>query len=477
MRSSEAPTIGLLLLGACQAAAPAPEPVDPPVLVIGAGLAAARALQDAGLDVVVLEARDRIGGRAHTRDVGGVPVDAGAMLVHGVGDNPLATLCDALGIAYEPAGFGMGPIHDAATGGPVEDGLLQLARATRDFENRLEDLAAALPADASMRDAIEAFLDGSGERSEDQRRYASFALTQLLIELYEAGPADLMSLRAYVESPYAEFAGGNHVLPGGYVQVVDALAEGLDVRLNEPVSRISYDAAGVTVSTPSGELRGSHAIVTVPLGVLKAGVIAFDPPLSASKRAAIERLDMGNLEKVVLRFDEPFWRERGASSTFLYVAEEPGEFPGFTDWTDAAGAPTLVCVYGGRSARNVLDKWGDEEIATRAVQTLREIFGDDVPDPIATHVTRWRDDPWTLGSYGYLPVGSGPDDMRELGEPVEGRLLFAGEATEPLLYATVHGALVSGLREARRIAGDAAALPGIDGTARRRPPALPRRLP
>jgi monoamine oxidase len=205
--------------------------------------------------------------------------------------------------------------------------------------------------------------------------------------------------------------------------------------------------------------------VTVPLGVLKAGGIAFDPPLPAPKQAAIERLDMGNLEKVVLRFDEPFWLERGAAPTFLYIAETPGEFPGFTDWTDAAGAPTLVCLYGGRSAREVLDKWPDDEIAARAMQALREIFGADVPDPVATHVTRWRDDPWTLGSYSYLPVGASADDLRELGEPVEERLLFAGEATEPLLYATVHGALVSGLREARRIAGDAAALPGIDGTA------------
>ncbi len=465
MLARKALTLGLLLLGACRTAAAPPEPVARPVLVVGAGvagLAAARALHDAGLDVVVLEARERIGGRAHTPDVGGVPVDAGAMFVHGVVDNPLAALCDALGIDYESTGFGMGPIHDAASGGPVEGGFLQLVLATRNFESRLEDLAAALPADASMRDAIEAFLDGADELTEDKRRYASFALTQLLIELYESGPADLMSLRAYVESPYTEFAGGNHVLPGGYVRVVDALAQGLDIRLNEPVSRISYDAAGVTVSTPSGEVRGSHAIVTVPLGVLKAGVIAFDPPLPASKRAAIERLDMGNLEKVVLRFDEPFWRERGASSTFLYIAETPGEFPGFTDWTDAAGAPTLVCLYGGRSARNVLDKGEDEEIAARAMQVLREIFGADVPDPIATHVTRWRDDPWTRGSYSYLPVGSSPDDMRELGEPVDERLLFAGEATEPQLYATVHGALVSGLREARRIAGDAAALPGID---------------
>jgi monoamine oxidase len=462
-RGHGALTFSLLLPGGCNSTTAPPEPVARPVIVIGAGvagLAAARALHDAGLDVVVLEARDRIGGRAYTRDVGSAPVDAGAMYVHGVVENPLAALCDALGIAYVPRSSGLIPVFDAASGGLVEGGFVQLMTATRDFENRIETLAAALPADASMRDGIEAFLGEADELSEDQRRFASFALNQLLIEIYESGPPDTMSLRAYVESPYEEFAGGNHVLPGGYVQVVDSLAQGLEIRLNEPVSRIAYDDAGVTVTTPSGDLHGSHTIVTVSLGVLKAGNIVFDPPLPASKSAAIERLDMGNLEKVILRFDEPFWREHGA--TFFYIAETPGEFPCFTDWIDAAGAPTLVCLYGGRSARDVLDKWEDEEIAARSVQALREIFGADVPDPIATHVTRWRDDPWTLGSYSYLPIGSSSEDMRELGRPVGERLLFAGEATEPLLYATVHGALVSGLREARRIAGATTALPGVE---------------
>ncbi len=467
MRARAASTLGLFLLGACRTVAAPAEPARPierPVIVVGAGvagLAAARALHDAGRDVVVLEARDRIGGRIHTLDVGGAPVDAGAMFLHGVVGNPLAALCDALGIEHRPDGFGMGLIHDAASDGATDGGHLQLLRATRAFESRLAELAAALPPDASMQDAIEAFLDGDGERTESQRRHASFALTQLLIELYEAGPPDRMSLRAYVESPYTEFAGGNHVLPGGYARVVEALARDLDVRLEQPVSRIAYDALGVAVTTPSGELRGSHAIVTVPVGVLQAGRIAFDPPLPASKLSAIGRLDMGNLEKVVLRFEEPFWRERGPFSTFLYIAETPGEFPGFTDWSVAAGAPTLVCLTGGRSARNALDRWDDDEMVARALDALRAIFGPGVPAPIATHVTRWRDDPWTLGSYSYLPVGATPDDMRELAEPVDGRLLFAGEATEPLLYATVHGALVSGLREARRIAGDAL-LPGID---------------
>ena len=454
------------LTAGCATSPATSEDTSSPVLVVGAGisgLAAARALHDAGMDVVVLEARDRIGGRVHTVDVAGAPVDAGAMFLHGNIGNPLADFCDALGIEYLSTGFDVDPIHDARTGGPIQGGFLQVVIPMSRFENEVEALAASLPADASLGDGIAAFLENMEDLSEDQRRYAAFALNQLLVDIYESGPADLMSLRSYVESPYEEFGGGNHILPGGYVQVVNALAEGLDIRLNQPVSRIVHDESGVRLSTPSGELRGSHAIVTASVGVLKAGKIAFEPLLPESKREAIERLDLGNFEKVLLRFDEAFWTERGASSTFLYIAENPGEFPGFTDWSEAAdGQPTLVCLYGGRTARTIVDTWNDEEIVTGAIDALKDIFGDDIPQPIATHVTRWREDPWSLGSYSYLPIGASGDDMRELGEPVGETLLFAGEATIPNLYATVHGAMVSGLREARRIAGDAARLPGLE---------------
>lgn len=455
----------LLLLPACASTTTVPEDEKSPVIVVGAGVAglsAARALHDAGVPVLVIEARDRVGGRVAPADVGGVSMDAGAMFIHGVDGNPLAAFCDAVGIEYVPVEYSVPLVHDAQTGKAVRSGFLTLIGSMRSFDDRIGTLAAALPEDASVHDGITAFLDRSKRLSETQKRYAAFALTHLLIEIYESGPSDRMSLHAYVNAPYEEFAGGNHVVSGGYMQVVEALSEGLDIRLSQPVSRIVHDASGVTVTTPSGDLRGSHAIVTVSVGVLKSDHIAFDPALPDSKLAAIDRLDMGNLEKVILRFEEPFWRDRGDASTFFYIATELGEFPAFADWTDVSGMPTLVCLYGGRTARRVIDERDSEQIASGAVRALREMFGDDIPEPVAVHVTRWRDDPYSLGSYSYLPIGATPEDMSELGQPVGERLLFAGEATEPLLYATVHGAMMSGLREARRIAGEDATLPGID---------------
>jgi monoamine oxidase len=217
----------------------------------------------------------------------------------------------------------------------------------------------------------------------------------------------------------------------------------------------------VRLTTAKGEHAGSHAIVTVPLGVLKAGSIEFVPPLPAAKLAAIERLDMGNLEKVVLRFDAAFWTDLDDPRLF-YIARQPGELAAFFDATKLAGAPAIVCLYGGQSARDVLDARSDAEVAAGALAALGELLGREVPQPLAVRVTRWWHDPFARGSYSYVPVGASAADMRALGAPVGERLLFAGEATEPTTYATVHAALISGLREARRIGGPELTLPGME---------------
>ncbi len=419
-----------------------------------AGLTAARALHDAGLEVLILEARDRIGGRAWTRKIDGAQVEMGAMFLHGTVGNPVAELSQALGLPYTPRRFGLGPVYDAERGARL-DAPLQFMLTLSAFEREIPDLIEALPPDASMADAIEHYLVQEGLEGEE-RRLASFALEQLLAELYDAGPPERISLRHYGE--YEELEGGDQLLEGGYVTLVEALAEGLDIRLEEPVRRIDHDAAGVTVRTDSGAFRGSHAIVTVPLGVLQAGSIEFEPPLPEEKLAAIARLDMGTLEKVILRFETAFWREGKSVTNFAYIGLEPGEFPAFLDFTDHAGAPTLLCLVGGQSARDMLDTMSDAEIEERMREVLEEIFGPDIPEARAVVVTRWRHDPFARRSYSYLPVGASPADMTALGAPVGERLLFAGEATVPEYYGTVHAALLSGLREARRIGGEKVAL-------------------
>ncbi len=266
-------------------------------------------------------------------------------------------------------------MYDAQVGGPVGNPFTLMQTLT-DFERQLPALAEGLPDNASMGDAIARYLDQENLEG-GGRRLAAFALEQLLIELYDASPPGRTSLRHYGD--YEELGGGDQLIEGGYVSLVEALAHGLDVRLGERVRRIEHSDEGVTVFTEAREFRGSHAIVTVPLGVLKAGSIEFHPPLPPEKLAAIGRLEMGNLEKVILRFETAFWREDEGLSHFAYIAREPGDYPAFLDFTEHAGAPTLVCLIGGDSAQELLDTKTDAEIAARACEVLAEIFGPDVP--------------------------------------------------------------------------------------------------
>ncbi len=433
---------------------PAPEGRAPrPILIVGAGVAgltAARVLHDHGRRVVVLEARNRIGGRTWTREIDGAHVDMGAMWIHGVAKNPVVAYCQAAGIRYSPDPPGLRRVYDAATGEflPLEEmGLL--LRSFSSFEAEIPKIRRRLGAGISMATALEAYLEEKGLKDRP-RRLAEFAVNQLLLELFDSGPPEKISIDSY--EVYEELDGGNQIMEGGYQNLVESLSVGLDIRLSEPVDAIDHGDSGVVIYTPSGHYEGTHAIVTVPLGVLKAGAITFTPTLPDWKKKAIDRLEMATLEKVILRFEAPFWRDQVRS--FLYIADPPGEYPAFLDFTERAGAPTLVVLYGGGSARRILDSRSDDEIRKRVLEILAEVLGREIPEPLAVVITRWRDDPYARGSYSYLPVGASAEDMVRLGEPVGSRLLFAGEATEPRYYGTVHAAMLSGLREARRIAGE-----------------------
>ena len=331
----------VLALAACAQSPPehpAPAPTPDHIIVIGAGVAgltAARALHDAGERVFVLEARERIGGRTWTHDVEGAAVDLGAMFIHGVVGNPVAVYCRAVGIPYSADPPSLGQVFDAASGEFLSPPELNLAMESLFFfESAVPKLRETLGAGVSMAAARDAYLDEE-ELEGRARVIAAFAIDRLLLEMFDGGPADRVSIEGY--EVYEDLPGGNQIVEGGYRTLVDSLAEGLDVRLSEPVTAIERDAEGVTVRTTTGVHRGTHAIVTVPLGVLKAESIRFSPPLPDWKAAAIGRLEMGNFEKVVLRFETAFWPE---DMTSFLVLSESDDYPAFTDFTERAGAPT-----------------------------------------------------------------------------------------------------------------------------------------
>ncbi|MBX7433593.1 FAD-dependent oxidoreductase [Mycobacterium sp. Y57] len=405
------------------------------VIVVGAGmagLAAARRLADAGVDVTVVEARDRIGGRTWTDTSLGIAVDLGAAWIHGTDGNPLVALAAAAGADTVETDFENVTVLADAT--PVDPGAVQ--QTLRRWDATLDevyDSASDAAGDASVGDALARFADLSDP-------LVQWAVASAITAEYAADPGQL-SLKWF--GGEGELDGSDLLLPGGYVQLARHLSQGLRIVLGAEVSRIVDDGSAVRVETSTGVVTGDRAIVTVPLGVLKAGTIEFDPPLSDAKRGAIERLGFGVLDKVVLTFDEPFWP---SDPDVLGVAGTDQPVSDLVNGLRFSDTPLLVGLRGGTNAvaREALS---DRDAVAQVIATLA------APAPTGWRVTRWAADPYARGSYSFLAVGSSPADQRALAEPASERLAFAGEATHREFFATVHGAYLSGLREADRILG------------------------
>jgi monoamine oxidase len=428
------------------------------VVVIGAGaagLAAASELAQAGRSVLLLEARDRIGGRIWTRREPGlpVPVELGAEFIHGHAPLTRALL----------AKVGAGTIESTDSHWTLRQGRLT----HRDglfpqLQEALRNTAPLSKADMSF----DVFLDHhlAGMLTPEARQFA-----RSLAEGFDAADTSRASARALV----AEWTGGllgdapQSRPSGGYASLLTSLLAGRSERLRlqlqssvESVhwSKGSVEAAGRFLGTPF-TARAARLIVALPLGVLQqpqgnAGAVRFTPLLDA-KRASLEQLASGPIVKILLRFAQPFWeslhggRYRDAGFFHAPNAEVP------TFWTPApARAPLLVAWAGGPRAMRVGSAASPAGIARTAVQSLQTLFGEgiDIAGQLeGCYYHDWQQDPYARGAYSYVLVG-GKDARGELARPLEGTLYFAGEATDTANEAgTVTGALQSGIRAAREV--------------------------
>ncbi|KAK9713904.1 hypothetical protein RND81_06G058100 [Saponaria officinalis] len=487
------------------------------VIVVGAGpagLIAARHLQRQGYLVTVLEARSRIGGRVHTDHSSlSVPVDLGASIITGVEadvaserrPDPSSLICAQLGLELTILNSDC-PLYDVVTGQKVppeidesleaefnsllddmmlvvaqkgdnatrmslEDGLefgLKIRRAVLHQDNVKSELLEPLAGSHSHGNDMESRLSADdngvkgGTLSQIERRVMDWHFAHL-----EYGCAALLkdvSLPHWNQDDvYGGFGGAHCMIKGGYSAVVESIAQGLPIYLNQVVSDISYGVTdlGITdncsykvkVSTSNGdEFFGDAVLITVPLGCLKADSIKFSPPLPQWKHSAIQRLGFGVLNKVVLEFPGIFWDD---TVDYFGATAEHTDLRGrcFMFWNvkKTVGAPVLIALVVGKAAVDGQDISPSDHVG-HALTVLRKLFGETaVPNPVASVVTDWGRDPFSYGAYSYVAVGASGEDYDIIGRPVDKCLFFAGEATCKEHPDTVGGAMMSGLREAVRI--------------------------
>jgi polyamine oxidase len=430
------------------------------VLVIGAGIAgltAANVLAQASVEAVVLEARDRIGGRLYTADLDGWPADLGGSWIHTPAGNPLSAFAELAGVPRRSAN----PLPELGAFDCAEGRRLSAAEVAASLDLQMEGFPAAqdrLTAElgpyATAADGIEAFVAQAGLAPAPARR-ARQAL-HALIEAESASATAEQSLRwMWHEAEY----GGDYfgdVPVGGYRPLVEALAAGLDLHLGVEVTEIAHSADGVRVRCADGRVEeGSHAVVTVPLGVLKRGGPRFSPALPPGRRAAIARLGFGRYEKVAMRFAEPFWRDAGFPHLMIFP-RDPADPAVWAFGQDAFGGGPVLVFHVFHSAAGQLLGMTPDEAVQWARGLVSEATGRPCPVPAQAAVTAWAAYRFSGGAYTHIPPGAEPADADLLGEPVGGRLLFAGEHTQSARLAYADGAMASGLREARRLLGWAA---------------------
>jgi len=409
------------------------------VLVLGAGVAgvtAARALSATGLSVVVAEGRHRVGGRVHTiRDFCERPVEGGAEFIHGV---RAATWPEVRNANLSVRACHQRHMMFNAGGATRWLPWVMLHPGVWPAVTIFRALGRARPPDVSARE----FLERRGYRGR-ARLIAEMVLTgHLPGSVDEIGVLGLLD-----DGVHTLERGTNYRIDDGYDRLPQHVAAGLDVRSGFDIETVRWDAGGVAVVARDGrELAARTGISTLPVGVLKSGRVRFSPVLPDAKRAALDRVEMGPVVKLLLRFHERFW-PRWANSIACATGPVTLYWPVFHG--ERSAPPVLVAYATGDRAR-LLGHVGEAEAVEIALSDLRRLFPSADPKRRLVDARRidWSSDPFAWGGYTFLrPDAAGARDR--LAAADTGALFWAGSATQRVPIAdTVEAAYSSGLRAA-----------------------------
>lgn len=424
------------------------------VIVIGAGMsglaAAQRLVTQYGYtqpgQVIVLEASSRIGGRIQTDRSFGAPVDLGASWIHGTTNNPLTAIANSIAAPQFASNYDSVAAYDvsgarfkAADYNAGETRIGSVLNHVLQVQDQL-DIDQPLSLTYSQAGAL------TGLTPAQQRAFRWHSHFNVESEF----SLNLNRLSTISYDGDLEYGGNDVLFPQGYDAVVNQVAAGLDIRRNVQVTAIDCRTAGrVTVTTTNGTYIADRCIVTLPLGVLKAGAVTFLPGLPSNLQSSITRLGFGRVYKLAMKFPSVFWPattqfighvQQSETSTFHLINLKPVQ-----------NQPTLV-LYCVDDYAAYLEGLGATAATNVIFAELVKMFGTAIPRPTQVLASQWNNSPWCRGSYTYWAVGSLPYDMNAFSQLINGTLTFAGEHTSAQYPGTVHGAYLSGRRAAQTVA-------------------------
>ncbi|MBX7241184.1 MAG: FAD-dependent oxidoreductase [Bacteroidia bacterium] len=415
------------------------DPKDKTVIVIGAGisgLAAAKKLKEKGFNIIILEAQDKVGGRLRTNRSLGVAFDEGASWIHGVNGNPITSLAQQSGMnTFETLDESM-KSYDIG-------GVLRSNTAYSEAEDAFYDVLGTMMNQGNASQSFETVFNNLYPAQASDRLWKFFLSSYVT---FDTGDLDNLSSLLYNEGE--EFGGVEKIATNGYDTIPVFLANGLNVQLNQRVSKVDYSGKKIQVTHNGSMTEADYVIVSVPLGVLKANAIQFMPDLPATKLNAVEKVGMSCVNKFLLTWDTAFWDDVQYLS---YTPDAKDKFNYFVNLKKFHPTVNALMTFAYADYARLTENMTDTQVISEIMVHLKDMYGNSIPNPTNMLRTKWQSNENAFGAYSYTAVGTEMKHFEDLAAEINDKLFFAGEHTEVDYFSTAHGAYLSGIREADKI--------------------------
>ena len=415
------------------------EPNGKTVVVIGAGisgLTAAKKLKEIGFNVIVLEAQEKVGGRLRTNRTLGVEFDEGASWIHGVNGNPITTLA-------QQAGMNIYETIDESRKSYDIGGVLRNATTYDNAEDELYSILNSMMNNGNATQSFETVFTNLYPLKANDRLWKFLLSTYVTFDT-----GDLNNLSSLLYNEGEEYNGAEKIAVNGYDTIANYLANDLNIQINQRVTKVDYSSNKIKVTHNGTITESDFIIVTVPLGVLKANSIQFVPNLPTAKQNAIQKIGMNCVNKFLLTWNTSFWDDVQYIS---YTPENRDKFNYFVNVKKFHPTVNALMTFAYADYARQTETMTDTQIIDEIMIHLKDIYGNSIPNPTALLRTKWQNNENSFGAYSYTAVGTEMKHFDDLAEEINDKVFFAGEHTEADYFSTVHGAYLSGIREADKI--------------------------